>query len=409
MSLRNELALLAILVGGITLASFLGGRSGVRDDLADPRTSTLLAGPEGALGFARALEHLGVEVETRRRPLFDVELIGDNLSREILALVNMPMPPTEQELLAVSRYVEQGGRVLVVGDSAVAACFGYLISRRLGDPGDSISVDPPFPGWSLPATTAVLVELPAHSFPQFTDAADDGCVELVAVSVDTSLVAGDGRAVALHKQLSNGGSVKLLADSRYLTNRTLKESDAGLFLLPWVMSDDIHRVVVDEYHQGFGHRASLFSAAWRWLNSTPGGWTILHLGVVALLALAVAAIRFGPPVSLRADRRRSELEHLEALAVGLRRAQGWNTARVLLTSGLRRRLGRTGHSMGRSDDVADWLPSLVGGAKSADVQRAVRNLQTTNDQEGDGSVLITAQAVEEIWKTLGPKRQLGKS
>jgi hypothetical protein len=393
MSLRNELVLLAVLVGGIALASFLGRRSGVRHDLADTRTSTLLAGPEGALGFARALDRLGVEVEIRRHPLFDVEQRGGARSGELLALVDLPILPTEQELLAVSRYVERGGQLLVAGDPTVAACFGYLISLPPDDLGDSIPVDSPHPGWNLPATTAVLFESPADSALVFTDAADDGCVDLATVSVDTSLVATDGTAVALHKRFTSGGSVKLLADSRFLTNRMLRESDAGLFVLPWVTSGGIDRVVVDEYHQGFGHRASLLSAAWRWLSSTPGGWAILHLSVATLLALAVAAIRFGPPMSVREDRRRSELEHLEALAVGLRRARGWNTARNLLTNGLRRRLGRTAHPMVGGDDVRDSL----------------RSLQTTNDQEGDGSVLRTAQAVEEIWKALRPKQQLGKS
>jgi hypothetical protein len=407
--LRNEFALLAILVAGITLAALLGSRSGVSDDLSDPRTSTLLAGPDGALGFARALDRLGVAVEVRRRPLFDVESLGGIGSREALALVNLALPVTGQELVAVSRYAARGGRVLVAGDSSFAACFGYRISRRFDEAVESTSVEPPVPGWNLPSTDAVFEGIPADSAPLLANAAVDGCAAVAIGSVDTLLVATDGRAVALQTNLLSGGWVKLLADSKFLTNRILKETDAGLLVLPWIVSDDIDRVVVDEYHQGFGHRGSLLLAAWNWLHSTPGGWAILHLCAATLMALAVATVRFGPPVSQQSRKRRSELEHLEALAVGLRRAQGWDAAKRLLVSGLRRRLGRTGHLVGTDKGVAEWIASLAVGTRISEVQEAVRRLEQSNNQDGDGRVLTTAQAVEEIWKTLRPERQLGKS
>ncbi len=407
MSLRNELALLAILVAGITVAALLGSRSGVRDDLSDPRSSTLLAGPDGALGFARALDRLGVAVEVRRRPLFDVASLGGSGSREALVLVNLALRPTEQEFGAVSRYAAGGGRVLVVGDCSFAACFGYRTSRRFDEAVESMPVEIPGPGWSLPATDAVFDR--PDSAPRLANAAVDGCASTTIGSVDTLLVATDGRAVALQANLPSGGWVKLLADSKFVTNRVLKETDAGLLVLPWIVSEDIDRVVVDEYHQGFGHRGSLLLAAWNWLHSTPGGWAILHLCVATLVALAVAAVRFGPPVSRQSRKRRSELEHLEALAVGLRRAQGWDTARRLLVSGLRRRLGRTGHLVGTDEGVAEWIASLAEGTRISEVQEAVRRLEETNNLDGDGRVLTTAQAVEEIWTTLRPERQLGKS
>src|SRR5438034_6802331 len=56
------------------------------------------------------------------------------------------------------------------------------------------------------------------------------------------------------------------------------------------------------------------------------GWAILQLLGVALVALAVAAVRFGPARSVIERRRRSPLEHEEALAAGLEGAGGVDTA-----------------------------------------------------------------------------------
>src|SRR5205807_8023245 len=74
----------------------------------------------------------------------------------------------------------------------------------------------------------------------------------------------------------------------------------------------------------------------------PPGWATLQLLGVALVALAVAAVRFGPARSVIERRRRSPLEHVEALAAGLEGAGGVDTAVGLTVSGLRRRLGRVG-------------------------------------------------------------------
>src|SRR2546425_4208443 len=83
---------------------------------------------------------------------------------------------------------------------------------------------------------------------------------------------------------------------------------------------------------------------------------MLQLAAVLLVALAVAAVRFGPARRVIDVRRRSPLEHLEALAAGLEGAAGVDTAVALTVSGLRRRLGRTG--LLRPDEQRSWLAAL---------------------------------------------------
>src|SRR3989475_4876256 len=102
------------------------------------------------------------------------------------------------------------------------------------------------------------------------------------------------------------------------------------------------RVAWDEYHQGFGKERSILGVLVGWLAGTPGGWALLQLVAVGLAGLAVAAVRFGPARPVLERRRRSPLEHLEALAAGLEGAAGVDTSIGLTVAGLRRRLGRAG-------------------------------------------------------------------
>ncbi len=138
-----------------------------------------------------------------------------------------------------------------------------------------------------------------------------------------------------------------------------------------------------------------------WLVGTPGGWVMLQLVGVLVVGLAVAAVRFGPPRRGVATRRRSPLEHLEALAAGLESAAGVDTAVALTVSGLRRRLGRTG--LLRPDEQRSWLAALELALPSAAGRDAVRRLQRLITQPGGPErALAAAQAAEDVWEQLRP-------
>jgi len=123
---------------------------------------------------------------------------------------------------------------------------------------------------------------------------------------------------------------------------------------------------------------------------------------VALVALAVVAVRFGPPRAGVERRRRSPLEHLEALAAGLEGAGGVDTAVSLTVSGLRRRLGRAGALS--VDAQRSWLAALELGLPTATGRNAVRELQRTINQPGGPErALAAAQAVEDVWGELRPQ------
>src|SRR5207245_4899750 len=116
------------------------------------------------------------------------------------------------------------------------------------------------------------------------------------------------------------------------------------------------RLAWDEYHQGFGRASSLSREMVGWLLRAPGGWALLQLVAVLLIGLAVAGVRFGPARAVIERRRRSPIEHLEALAAGLEGAAGVDTSVALMVSSLRRRLGRAG--VLAAGEQRSWLGAL---------------------------------------------------
>ena len=141
-----------------------------------------------------------------------------------------------------------------------------------------------------------------------------------------------------------------------------------------------------------------------WLRHSPAGWLILQLIAVALVWLATTAVRFGPALSVIERRRRSPLEHLEALGAGLESAGDANTAVQRLVLGLRRRLSRAGHV--GTGDVLPWVESLELAMRGPQGRAAVRRLHqllTARDRDAQ-RVLDTAQAVEDVWEELRPRK-----
>ena len=133
---------------------------------------------------------------------------------------------------------------------------------------------------------------------------------------------------------------------------------------------------------------------------------MLQLALVALIAVGVAAVRFGPALSVVERRRRSPLEHLDALAIGLERSEGRDIAVRLITSGLRRRLSRSGHAIRSvSGDMTQWLGSLELAAHTPEARGALRRLGSIlRIRGGEEQVLDAATVVEDVWEALRPTR-----
>ena len=417
MSRRPELALVALFALAVAAATVAGLRNALSG--AEGGTpSAFLPGPDGAKAVYEVLQHLGRPVERRRTPLYDLTRV--RRPPALLVVIDPPDDLTAAELEQVVRYVRSGGEVLAAGDGGgITHCTGWDAHPAFlkGYAGDSQPVQQPVSALELPPVTAVLRPLDSLLAVQGHDSRrrvrrnldrESGCGGLAVPTEDTLLRTEHGKPVILRLRYPGGGLVTLAADPGYFRNRAWRTTDVPPFMVPLLTPGTggrgrgRGRVTWDEYHQGFGRGGSLEGAVLDWLARTPAGWALLQLGAVALVALAVAAIRFGPARSVIDRRRRSPLEHVEALAVSLQGAGGVDTAVVLIVAGLRRRLGRAG--IVQPDEQRAWLGALELALPTTRARNAVRRLQQAQTQPGGAErVLVAAQALEDVWEELRPQ------
>jgi hypothetical protein len=393
---RTELALAIGIVSILGIVVTAIGSRGARPEDEDVRRSTYLAGPFGARGFAEAAERMGIEVVRQRSRLRDLTSTAAAGPGTMYVVLDPSAALSPLDGLELTRVAAQGASLLLVGRGAATAmaCYGYAIAPA---PGRSVIV-----GGDTVEVWASLARLP-DSVARRRGLIEDGSAVScgpIPSGESTLLATVDGAPVALRLAPDSGGSVTLVSDGRLLANRAMRETGAGEFVLGLV-AGRASRLVVDEYHHGFGPGGGMFAALADWLAASPWGWAVLHLATVSVLALLAAAVRFGPARHIIPRRRRSALEHVRALANALAAARGHDEAVALLIRGLRRRLGRPGDTVRGA--AGDWLSGLAARVTSPASQVAVATLQSLSRGRADAAgVLRAAHAVEDVWQDLKP-------
>ena len=416
MSYRLELGLALLLAGAIGVAVFAAHRT-PKPAERDFRASTFLSGPDGSQALYRVLVQLRRPVERRRVALFslarDTSPQRRSLPAPALLVVLQPWMPLESaELEEVVWFVQHGGAVLAAGSGGgITRCAGWRLQpERMLD--ESVAVRPPNVAGGdalrLPKAARVLAPRPPGArleglVKRGVTPPDEGCETLLAKARDTVVAALSGRPVVLRLHYPGGGTITLASDVGWFRNQMWRDTDVPYVVLPLLIPARRGRVVWDEYHQGFGRESpSMAALTWDWLLHSPAGWAILQLVAVGLVWLAVTAVRFGPARSVIERRRRSPLEHLEALAAGLESAADSNTAVQRIVAGLRRRLSRAGQIGGA--DLRAWLETLELATTTPRGRGAVRRLRHLITQRGGEHALDAAQAVEDVWEELRPRR-----
>lgn len=383
---------LLLALGGLLavgyVAAMLGRREGRPQD-GDFRRSTLLTSPSGARAWADALDLLHVRVTRFRRRPSDLPPANE---RVLFAVLDPAIPLSAMDALRLAAWQQAGASVLAAGtgSNAFLQCFGLMAESRFGSAayrrGDSLRVD--------------FVLAPAGGDSARRSMAEGPECSVGRYGADTLLALTGGEPVALRIRPDSGGVALLVADGGLFANRRVRETAAGEFTLGLVSGSFSH-VIVDEYHQGFGPGGGMLSAARHWLVTTPVGWAILQLGIVATIALLLGAIRFGPARHVVVRRRRSPLEHVHALATALAAAGGHEVAVSLVVRGLRRRLSHGGGAPGGS--TVEWLAALPGRTRTARGHDAAERLNALTRGRADAqSVREAALAVEEVWQDLTP-------
>ena len=326
---RRETFVLVALVGLIVLLALLvGSRRRVAGN--DPRPSTFVAAPLGASALREVLRELKLPLDRRLEPFADAGPL-----RGPLAVLAPSAPPSPGEVHALAEWVRGGGTLI------------YAARRR------------------DPTVDTLRLELR-------TLARDTGYAELLYAGRAASVAPGrltegvgvvDGfrrgfepASAALNHAtvLASAGSVPVVLDFRLGKGRVIAWSDAyplvngtlkrsrGAILFARTAADAAQGGTLwfDEYHHGFSSGGGTLSGAARFLVEKGAGHAALQVTVALLGLLLLFGRRFGAPLPPPPARRRSPLEHVEALAGAYRQAHAAATARRLLMAGLARRLGR---------------------------------------------------------------------
>jgi hypothetical protein len=328
---RRDTGLVVLLLFAILLLAALAGITANPDDRADPRASTWVRSGSGAAALYWTLQDMGVTARRRTAPFLDADSL-----RGVVAVIAPSTPLSDEEAGAAVEFVRRGGTLVYVPgpyemDGPMLDTLGVRAAWIRG-------VTP----WSGETRQA----LPR---PHRWTGDLDGVTGFQRVLDDTAGVLGradtllvlQGQPVAATWTLGQGRMV-LFADPGPLRNGALKGSGAATFFAR--MAADEARgdtLWFDEYHHGFdgggdGMVTGMVRHAWRAL---PRGM-LVQLALAVGLLLWAAGRRFGAPLQPVPVRRRSPLEHVEALAGAYRQAGARRTARRLLLAGLARRLGR---------------------------------------------------------------------
>lgn len=371
----------------------------------DPRRSTYLHGPLGAAGLADGLMRLGIRVERQRGRYRALVARFDSADQNgpALAILDPSEGLDPAEGIELAGWPERHGDLILAGTQADAAmaCFGY---RAVGRGLDSVRAVPPGTN-GTPRSPWVGALLARRLAPEAVDSGGPAlslrrCTVPVMTAAETLLVSGNGRVIALrlHPQ-DYVGTVTLVADGVLFSNRALRETDAGVFALGLFVDRD-SAAIFDERHHGFAASGSLWHAALDWSRGSPWGWSVWQLAAVGLLLLLARGVRFGPPRPLDDRRRRSPLEHVNALATALSAARGHDVAIRLLIRGLARRLSPDRRGV---PDSARLLIRLKPVLRTDRGRAALAELNTlTQPGQPAESVLIAANAVEDVWQDLRP-------
>lgn len=326
---RRDAVVLTLLVGLIVLLAVLvGGRRQERG--TDPRPSTYVESPLGATALWEVMRELKLPIKRRIEPFVDAGPIQGPI-----AMLAPTQPPSPAEVHELAEWVRGGGTLI------------YAARRS----------DPTLDSLGLRLRTL---------------ASDSGYAELVSVGRAATVAAGgvtegvnvvegfrrgfEPASVVLNKAtvLAAAGTVPVVVDFRLgkgrviawsdgfpLVNRSLKRSRAAiLFARTAADAGDGAALWFDEYHHGFGGGEGTLTGLTRFLAKHAAGHAALQIAVALLGLLLLFGRRFGAPLPPPPARRRSPLEHVDALAGAYRQAGAQQTARRLLMAGLARRLGR---------------------------------------------------------------------
>ena len=358
------MVLLAALTTGLLTIALLQGGTGAQERY-DPRVSTMRTGISGAQAYFHLLEELGLQVDRHFED--PAALPADAPIALVLLSPFVGLRPAEIDTLL--KRVERGDGLLIASGVGVSSMSAGGIA---GGPGaipllDRLGFDTRFHFDSVPVRPAGLFEARGIGALSAAHATFEPTEDAPAFD---PLIVSDSGPVALTFE-HGAGRVVAFADPRYFTNRDLRRGDNALVAANAVAAFWSRGVLFDEYHQGFQAEGRLERSVVSFLVGHPLGWAALQLALAGLALLWLRGTRLGAPRPPTPPRRRSEMEHVEALATAYEKARAHRLAADRIRHGLVRRLGlRPGPDL----DLWARLEALVGDDAAGEQVRRLRDL-----------------------------------
>jgi hypothetical protein len=312
----------------------------------DARLSSHLTGALGARLLYETADRLGWRVSQRDDETAPAR--GDG--RTIHAVLAPPLPVTPEEAHAYLEAVRAGDGLLLALDDRNALADSLGVSHSAGGGTlDAIAQD----AASCPDGTELIpplwldgkVHLWALRWKR--GAPRDRTVFGTATS-DGSTIQQGGGEVAVGFPLGRG-RVVVVSDPDLLRNDVIRRCSwatdvRAIRMLEWLRDGGKAprtALVFDEYHQGYGHGASLLGTTRDFLVQHPLGRTLLQVALAALVLLLAVGPRPIPPVDTLRVERREPLEQIDALAHAYEQVHATRTMTARLLRGVRSRVERT--------------------------------------------------------------------
>jgi hypothetical protein len=368
---RREAVALAVLLLSLAAAALLLRPYAEETNEADRRMSTFRSTPFGARALFLLMEELELPARRQLRP-WSADTVPDGWAGAlaVLAPVEAPTPRELESLLARLR----GGGTLMFA----AGNPRHPLLERLG----------------LQLVSLEAAGTTAYPAPHAWTAGIDSVGGFArAFSSRSPALRTPGAAVLLRTREDavtalvfavGAGRVVAFSDAAVLNNEQLRDGGAAV-LFARAAHDalaDGGELRFDEFHHGY-REGGLVSAVGGFLTGTGVGRALLQGAVALLVLLLLAAHRLGSPRQEADHRRRSPLEHVEAVAGAYRRANALRTTRRLLLRGLERRLGR------RLQHADEPLPESLRATPAG------RRLKEEWDRGERGDVVALSAAVDE--------------
>lgn len=306
---------LAVVVGAVVAWNLVAlGLDRTAGSPGGPTSSSYATAPGGLAAYADLLERAGHPVTRLREAPAEA-----GLEPGATLVVLDPGNVSDDDLLALRRFVEVGGTLVLGGPSAASAARGLL-------------EDPPGPPAGGIAEARLLAPVPEVAGVASVRSAGEASW---AAAGEALPVLGSGSRTLAAVATPGEGRLVLLADASPLQNRLLDAADNAAFGLALAGPAGAPVVFVESVH-GYGRASGLRAIPTSWR------WALAGLLLAGLLFMLARGRRLGPPERETRALPPPRRDYVESLAATLAKTKG-PAATAPLRAAARERLERRTH------------------------------------------------------------------